>query len=141
MLIAKHTITTTATPNDIWNIWKDIKNWHTWDNITESYSLNGPFQTGTTGEWKAKDSPVVKVTLTQVEPLKVYVGEVKLFLARFISSHFINVVDGTTQVTQQFEVKGPLAFLYAWHLGPKLKRDLVIEMESLKKKAESLRKI
>jgi hypothetical protein len=43
-----------------------------------------------------------------------------------------------THITQQFEIKGPLAFLFAYHLGSKLKKDLVLEMESLKKKAESL---
>jgi len=137
MLIIKHTITTSASPETIWSIWKDIQHWHTWDNVTESYHLNGPFQTGTTGQWKPKNGPVVEITLTQVEPLKAYVGECKLFLARLISSHFLSTSNGKTQVTQQFEIKGPLAFLFAYHLGPKLKKDLVLEMESLKGKAES----
>ncbi len=138
MLITRHTITTEASPEDIWNIWGDIKNWHTWDNVTEYYSLDGPFHAGTTGEWKSKDGPRVKITLTRVEPLKAYVAECKLFLARLISSHFLTTSDGKTQVTQQFEIKGHLAFLFAYHLGPKLKKDLLVEMESLRKKAEAL---
>ncbi len=140
MIIIKHTITIDAPAQVIWNLWKDVQQWHTWDNITESYSLNGPFQTGTTGQWKSKNGPPVHLTLTRVEPLKVYVGECKLFLARLISSHFLSESGGKTHVTQQFEIKGPLAFLFAYHLGPKLKKDLILEMESLKKKAESLLK-
>src|SRR5262249_840166 len=111
MLIAKHTITTNASPETIWNIWKDIKNWHTWDNVTEYYTLNGPFQSGTTGQWKPKNGPVVHLTLTRVEPLKAYIGECKLLFARLISSHFLSSVNGKTHVTQQFEIKGSLAFL------------------------------
>lgn len=136
MLIIKHTITTKASLENIWNLWQDVNNWHTWDNMTEYYSLNGPFQEGTTGVWKSKEGPLVHLKLTQVEPLKVYVGECKLFLAKLISSHFLTKVNGNTQVTQQFEIKGPLAFLYAYHLGSKLKKDLFLEMEYLRKRAE-----
>ncbi len=118
MLIIKHTITTTASAKDIWNIWQDIKNWHTWDNVTEDYSLNGPFQTGAKGQWKPKNGPLVQLTLTRVEPLKVYIGECKLFLARLVSSHYLSESDGKTKVTQQFEIKGPLAFLLPITLVP-----------------------
>lgn len=140
MLIAKHTLTTKASPETIWNLWQDAKNWSTWDKNTEYYFLEGPFQEGIKGVWKPKDGSPIAITLTRVEPLKVYIGEVKLFLARFISSHYLSKVNGETQITQQFEINGPLAFLYALHLSYKLKKDLLLEMESLVKKAESLSK-
>jgi len=141
MLIIKYTLTTKASPEDIWNIWQDAKNWNIWDNNTEYYFLDGPFQEGTKGVWKPKEGPPIQITLTRVEPFKLYVGEAKLFLARLISSHYLTKSDGKTQVTQQFEIKGPLAFLFVYHLGPKLKKDLLLEMESLIKKAESSSKI
>lgn len=140
MLIIKHTITTKASPEDIWNIWQDVKNWHTWDNVTEYYSIDGPFQKGTKGTYKAKGGRQVQIVFTQVEPLKIYVAECRLFLARIISSHYLTKSDGKTQVTQQLEIKGPLAFLFAYHLGSSLKKNLFLEMESLVKKVESLSK-
>ena len=138
MLIIKHTITTNASVEAIWNIWQDIKNWHTWDNVTEYYSLDGPFQEGTKGVYKPKGGPLIQVKLTQVEPLKIYAAECKLFLARIISSHCLSTSNGKTQVTQQIEIKGPLAFLFGYHLGNTLRKNLLVEMKSLIKKAESL---
>lgn len=140
MLIVKHSLITKASPEDIWNLWQDARNWNSWDNNTEYYFLEGPFQEGSKGVWKPKEASPIALTLTHIEPLKLYVGEVKLFLALLISSHYLNKLDGKTQVTQQFEIKGPLSFLYAYHLGSKLKKDLLLEMESLVKKAESLSK-
>src|SRR5437016_1881060 len=115
MLIIKHTVTTKASPEDIWDIWQDAKNWNIWDSNTEYYFLHGPFQKGTNGVWKPKKGDPIQITLTRVEPLKIYVGEAKLFLARLISSHYLTKSDGKTQVTQQFEIKGPLAFLFTYH--------------------------
>ena len=31
MLIIKHTVETTASPEEIWDVWQDVSNWNTWD--------------------------------------------------------------------------------------------------------------
>jgi hypothetical protein len=140
MLIVKHTVETTAPPKAVWNVWQDVKNYNTWDNVTSYCSLDGPFKEGTTGVWKPKGGPALQVKLTRVEPLKVYTAEFKLFLARIISSHYLAESHGKTQVTQQIEIVGPLAFFFAYHLGHALKKDLSREMEALVKKAEPVSK-
>ena len=138
MVIIKHTIATKASRETIWNIWQDVKNYNRWDDVTEYCSLEGPFKEGTIGRWKPKGGHALQVKLIQVEPLKIYVTEFKLFLARIVSSHYLTESAGKTQITQQLEIKGPLAFLFAYHLGSTIKKNILLEMEALVKKAENL---
>ena len=140
MLIIKHTIATKASPRDIWDIWKDVANWNAWDHGIEFSTLSGPFATGTTGTLKPKGGPLVHTLLTRVEPLKCFVDESKLFLAKIIVSHFMHESDGKTWVTHQIEMSGPLAFVFAYLIGRTMKKNLPQEMESMVKKAENPRR-
>ena len=136
MLIITHTVETTASAEDIWKIWEDVSNWNTWDHGLEFSKLNGPFKTGTTGTLKPKGGPLLQTKLTHVEPMKMFVDEAKLPLARIIVTHFLNESKGNTQVTQQIEMKGPLAFFFAFVIGRDMKKNLPIEMAAMVKKAE-----
>lgn len=138
MLIVKHTLETKASPEDIWAIWQDVKNWNTWDHGIEYSHIDSPFEKGTTGILKPKGGPLVRTKLTCVEPLKRFVDESKLFLARIIVSHYITKSDNKTFVTHQIEMTGPLAFLFAYLIGRTMKKNLPQEMEAMVKKAESL---
>lgn len=138
MLIIKHTVETKASPEAIWNIWKDVKNWNTWDHGIEYSTLNGRFEEGTTGTLKPKGGPKVSTKLTCVEPYKKFVDESKLFLAKIIVSHHLTESLGKTLVTHQIEMTGPLAFLFAYVIGRTMKKNLPKEMETMVKKAESL---
>lgn len=140
MLIIKHTVETKALPENIWEIWKDVHNWNTWDHGIEYSTLNGPFQTGTTGTLKPKDGPLVHTKLTHVEPFKMFVDESKLPLGRIIVSHYLNISNEVTQVTHLIEMKGPLAFLYAFIIGRTMKKNLPLEMKAMVEKAEKKEK-
>ncbi len=63
MLIIKHTVETTASPEAIWEIWQDVANWNTWDHDIEFSAIDGPFKAGTTGNLKPKGGPVVTLSL------------------------------------------------------------------------------
>lgn len=138
MLIIKHTEETKATPADIWKVWADVMNWNTWDHGIEWSSLDGDFVEGTTGTLQVKEGPLVHLKLTHVEPLKMFVDETKLFLARIIDSHYIIHSEEKIQVVHQIEMKGPLAFLFAYLIGRSMKKNLPQEMRSMVKKAERL---
>lgn len=138
MLIIKHTLQTKASPKAIWHIWEDVANWNTWDDGIEFSTSNGPFAEGTTGTLKPKGGPLVHTKLTCVEPMKKFVDESKLPLARIIVSHFMTEEEGKTYVTHQIEMKGPLAFLFAIVIGRNMKKNLPDEMKAMIKKAENL---
>lgn len=136
MLIAKHAAETQATPEVIWGIWQDVKNWNSWDSGIEYSTIDGPFQAGTKGTLKPKGGPLVHTKLTIVEPLRSFVDESKLPFARIIVSHFLSQSHGKTQVTHQIEMTGPLAFFFAFVIGRNMKKDLPEAMRAMIKKAE-----
>lgn len=138
MLIIKHTIETTASASRIWHIWQDVAHWNTWDHGIEFSTIDGPFETGTTGTLKPKGGPLVRTKLTQVEPLKSFVDESKLFLAKIIVSHYLTESNGKRLVTHQIEMTGPLAFLFAYLIGRTMKKNLPQEMQAMIKQAEAL---
>lgn len=138
MLIVKHTVETTASPGAIWQIWEDVAHWNSWDHGIEFSRIEGPFQTGTTGVLKPKGGPLVHTKLTRVEPMKLFIDEAQLTLARIIVSHSLNESAGKTLVTHEIKMQGPLAFLFAFLLGRTMKKNLPDEMRALVKKAEAL---
>lgn len=140
MLIIKHTVETIASPNAIWKIWQDVSNWNTWDHGLEFSKIDGSFKTGTTGTLKPKGGPIVQTKLIYVEPVKIFVDEAKLTLARIIVSHFLTEHEGKTQVTHQIEMKGPLAFFWSYLIGRNMKKNLPQEMLPMVRKAEEIDK-
>lgn len=139
MLIIKHTVITKALPSAIWRIWQDVENWNTWDHGIEFSNIQGPFIAGTSGTLKPKGGPLIRTKLTCVEPMKRFVDEAKLPLTRITVSHFLSEIEGKTAVTHQIEMKGPLAFLFAFLIGRDMKKNLPREMLAMVKKAENLK--
>ncbi len=137
MLIIKHTVETTASASDVWQIWQDVSNWNSWDHGLEFSKIDGPFKTGTTGTLKPKGGPLLNTILTHVEPMKVFVDEARLPLTRIIVTHFLTESQEKTHVTHQIEMKGPLAFFFAFVIGRNMKKNLPMEMASMIKKAEA----
>lgn len=129
---------TTATAQQIWHLWQDISTWNSWDHDLELGQINGPFQVGTTGYLKFKDSPQFKTLLTCVKPYKMFVQQLQLFGATVVMTHSIDHVNDKTHVTLQTEIKGPLAFIFACLLGRSIKKKIPLEMEEMLKKAESV---
>jgi hypothetical protein len=136
MLIIEHTIETHASTAEIWNIWQDVSHWNTWDHGIEFSTLDGPFETGSTGTLKPKGGPLLRTQLTCVEPMKMFIDESKLFLNRIIVSHYLTESGGKTLVTHKIEMVGPLAFLFAYLIGRTMKKNLPQEMQAMIKKAE-----
>lgn len=139
MLIIKHTIETKAPASRVWGLWEDVENWNTWDHGIEFSHIDGPFKTGTLGTLKPKGGPLVHTKLTHVDHMKSFVDESKLPGARIIMSHALTESAGKLLVTHQIEMKGPLAFLFAYLIGRTMKKNLPVEMRALVKKAESER--
>jgi hypothetical protein len=138
MLIIKHTVETTATPSQIWEIWQDVENWKKWDQTIELSRIDCPFQTGTTGCTQFKGTPLFKTLLTQVEPFKLVVQEAYLSFAKVISYQSMNQVAGKTQVTFEVEIRGPLSFFFACILGRFIKKKIPAEMEEMIKRVKNV---
>lgn len=140
MLIIEHAVETTVPAYAVWHIWQDVANWNTWDLGIEFSTSNGPFQAGTTGTVKPKGGPLVHTKLTRVEPMRLFVDEAKLPLARLVFTHSLTESGGKTQVAQRIEMFGFLAFFFAFVIGRDMKKNLPREMSAMIKKAEEYEK-
>lgn len=138
MLIIKHTVETKAPAKAIWEVWKDVSNWKSWDHGLEFSKIDGPFEAGTTGTLKPKGGPLVHTKLTCVEPKKRFVDEARLPLTTIIVSHSLVESGSRTFVTHEIQMKGCLAFFFAIVIGRDMKKNLPREMEAMVKKAEGL---
>lgn len=138
MLICKNTVETNATPTQIWRVWQDVESWKSWDEEIEFSRLDGPFKAGTTGSLKMHSSPILKTEITQCEPLRRYVFEAKLLLARSVSTSIIDQAADKTYVTLINEIRGPLAYFYALLIGRGIKNKAPLEIQRMLKKASDL---
>ena len=43
------TVTTSATPADVWHLWSDVGSWHCWDPAVQGVALEGHFAEGAAG--------------------------------------------------------------------------------------------
>lgn len=137
MFIAEHTIETKASREAIWKLWADVENWNKWDHGLEYTTINGPFVSGTTGTLKPKGGPLVPIKLTHVTPLKSFYDEAKLPLTKIIMYHDITEKEGKRLVNHRIEMKGLLAFFFAFVIGRDMKKNLAAEMQNMVNMAES----
>ena len=136
MFIAKETIETTATPEEVWEIWQDVANWNQWDPTVERSLLKGPFSNGTMGILKLKNEPEVLLRLAQVFPYTMFTSESNLFLAKVLFTHELEEKEGKTWISTQIDIKGLLSPIWAYTLGDKLKENLLEGLQNLVKLAE-----
>ena len=105
---------TTATREQIWELWADVPNRTRWDRDLEYAKLDGPFRTGSTGEVKLKGQPSRKFLITHCEPLEGYTDRFFLpFYGKMDWHHRIRETAGGREVAFRIEVSGPAALILA----------------------------
>ncbi len=80
---------------------------------------------------------MVHTKLTEVIPLKRFVDEAKLFCGRIVVSHFLTETADRITVTHRIEMRGFLAFFYAFVMGSGMKKNLPMEMRAMIQRAEA----
>ena len=131
MKIIEHSIRTEISPEIIWKLWEDVEGWKTWDEEIEFSRIDGPFQSGTTGETKFKSTPACKTLLTQVEPLKLVVQEASVAGAKIVSYQIMKRDGDITHVTFRVEVEGKISPLYLLPISGFIKKKVPVEMEKM----------
>ena len=105
---------TTASREQIWELWADVPNRTRWDANLEYATLNGPFRVGSTGEVKLEGQPARKFLITYCEPLEGYTDRFFLPLyGKMDWHHTIEETEGGRQVNFKIEVSGPTALILA----------------------------
>ena len=136
MIIAQHTLETTALSKNIWALWVDASGYKKWDERTEWAKLKGEFKVGTRGELKPKGGFSAVFTITEMKTGRSFTYLTPLPFARLQFHHAMEPTDMGTRLTHRIEVKGPLAWVWARVLGPKARAHLPVAMRKLARLAE-----
>ena len=131
MLVVEHSVETEVVPEQIWELWRDVENWKSWDDQIEYSRVDGPFQAGSFGETKFISTPPMKTLLTDVVENELVVQEAYLPLARVVSFQSMQREREITRVTFRVEVRGFLAPLYALKIGKFVREKVPVEVEQM----------
>lgn len=136
MLIAEHTVQTTAPAAKIWPLYEDVTMWPQWDHAVEWVKLNGPFAQGTSGTLKPKGGPKVAFVMSEVTPHKSFTSVSQLPLTKMIFAHRLEQKGDKLFITHRVEMTGLLSPLFAFIIGRGIKKDLLPAMQKLVQMAE-----
>ena len=97
---------------EVWTVWADVNQWHTWQDDIEFAKLNGEFRKGGLIHFKPKGGPNFKLELTEVKPNSVFVDLTRFPLARMFDSHEIIDHGEKLEIKSTIRIEGPLSFLW-----------------------------
>jgi hypothetical protein len=123
-----HTVTTTATPEQVWPLYADIRRWLEWDSGLEAVTLDGPFAVGSCGTLQVEGQPPLTWELTEVEENALFADVTEIpGVARLTFVHRIEARPDGSAITHEVRIEGPAAA----QLGPMVTSDTPEAMHAL----------
>lgn len=132
----EHRIRTTASPETVFGIYEDVRNWHLWDPDTQSATLDGPFQVGSRGRLTPAKGNSVPMVLTDVAVARHFTVESKIPLFCMVFEHELVRHAGETEVIHRVTFFGPMCFVIGRMLVKQLNAGLPVTLGKLKALAE-----
>ena len=136
MILAQHTLETTALPENIWALWADVSSYKEWDDGIEWSKLNGEFNVGAHGELKPNGGRPTVFTIVEMLEGRSFTDLTPLTLGRLRFHHSMEPTDMGTRLTHRIEVEGPLAWIWAQVLKTVFQASLPAAMRKLARLAE-----
>jgi len=139
MWTKSHTIVTKeVTKEQMWKLFANVNDWHTWDQGIEFAKLEGKFEKGNSFILRPKGGPNVKVTLLETFKDKSFLDVTSFPLAKMYDEHiFEEMVEGL-KITNTITVKGLLGFLWIKIIAQKIADALPADMQEQIKAASKL---
>lgn len=129
----QESIETSAAPQRIWQLFRDVPGWKAWNPGIEAIALHGPFAQGTTFMMQPPGSDPFTSTLLEVEENRGFTDVTEIDGTRVVVRHTIAArPDGGSRVTYATEITGPQAAEF----GPMVTGDFPDVLAGLKRVAE-----
>lgn len=129
----EHTVTTTASPADVWALWSDVGSWHRWDPAVEQVALEGHFGEGAAGTIVFGNGVEAPFVLEIVEPNARYLDRLSFGELVIRIDHQVKATDAGSEITVRTTVEGP----GAQDIGPTVVEDTPRALEALTEMAEN----
>ena len=136
------TVPTTATREQIWDMWRDAETWPAWDSELDWVNLGGEFAKGTKGRMKPSRGPEIDFVLDEVIPNQSFSNKAQLPLTTMMFRHeYLSPSDTgqTAQARHSVTMTGMLAPLFGRVIGSTFRTHLRAAMLELVRRASSAR--
>jgi hypothetical protein len=123
-------VTKDVTKEQLWNLFADVNQWHTWDEGVEYAKMDGKFEKGNHFLLKPKGGPKVKIQLLETEVNRKFVDLTRFPLAKMYGEHIFEDTHDGLKITTTMKVEGPLGFLWRKIVAQGIVDSLPSEMEN-----------
>ena len=139
MWIKSHSIVTKeVTKEQLWKLFANVNQWHTWDEGIEFAKLEGKFEKGNHFMLRPKGGPDVKVELLETVENKMFLDVTKFPLAKMYDEHLFEETPQGLKITNTITVKGVLSFLWVKLVAKKIVDALPTDMRQQIKTASKI---
>lgn len=131
-------VTEEVTKEQMWKLFADVNNWHTWDEGIEFAKMEGKFEKGNFFTLRPKGGPNVKVKLLETVENKSFLDVTKFPLAEMFDNHTFEETPQGLKITNTISVTGVLGFLWRKIVAQKIVDSLPNDMQTQIKSASKL---
>ena len=123
----EHSVTTTASPAEVWALWSDVGSWHCWDPAVARVALEGHFAEGAAGTMCLTGGVEAPFVLEIVEPRARFLDRLTIGDLVIRIDHEVSKADGGASVRVRTTVGGD----GAGDVGPMVTGDTPKALEAL----------
>lgn len=129
----EESVTTSATPAQVWALWNDVGSWHCWDPAVEQVALEGHFAEGAAGTVRLTGGISAPLVLEVVEPGARYLDRLVIGELVVRIDHQVRPEADGSRITVRTTVDGPGAD----GVGPLVVADTPTALAALVEMAEA----
>ena len=123
-------VTKEVTAAQMWKLFSDVNNWHTWDEGIEWAKMEGEFAVGNQFMMRPKGGPNVKIKLVETTPNKSFTDFTQFPLAKMYGTHTFELTSEGLKITTTMKMQGILGFLWIKIVAQKIVDSLPTEMQA-----------
>jgi hypothetical protein len=131
-------VTKDVTKEQIWKLFADVNNWHTWDKGIEFAKLEGKFEKGNHFMFQPKGGPKLKIGIVEAIENRTFTDCTKFPLAKMYGEHVFEDAPNGLKITTTMKVQGIFGFLWVKLVAKKIVDALPTDMEDQIKAAAKL---
>jgi hypothetical protein len=133
----EHSVTTSAAPERIWQLWADVSRWAEWNGDIEQVELVGPFAAGSRIVMTPIGQEPIELRIAEAAEPELFVDEADLGDIVVRTTHRVQRIDSErSQITYRMEIAGPQADVLGPQIGPEISADFPQTLAALAERAE-----
>ncbi len=124
-----------VTAEDVWRVWTDVNQWHTWQDDIEYAKIEGEFKAGNTFLLKPKGGPKITIEIVEAEPRRIFVDLTRFPGAKMYGCHEFRVDGDVLEIKTGVSIEGPLSFIWRKLVGEGISHGMKEQTDGLIQRA------